>query len=133
PADLRGWLEEHHATEDEVWVGSHRKATGRLGLTWKQIVDEVLCYGWIDGQRRSVEGDSWAIRITPRRKGSHWSAVNVRRVGELEAEGRMTDAGRRAFAARDLDQTPYTYEGPPPAFDEATEARIRANPAAWAW
>jgi len=133
PAQLRAWLEEHAATEDELWVGSHRKATGRPALTWPQIVDELLCVGWIDGQRRRVGEDSWAIRVTPRRKGSHWSAVNVRRVGELEAEGRMTDAGRRAFAARDAGQVPYTYEGRAIALSPDYEARLRADAAAWAW
>jgi uncharacterized protein YdeI (YjbR/CyaY-like superfamily) len=133
PAELRRWLEAHHTTEDELWVGSHRKSTGRPSLTWPQIVDELLCFGWIDGVRRSLPGERWAIRVTPRRKGSHWSAVNVRRVAELEAEGRMTDAGRRAFALRDTTQIPYTYEAPSQPLDPAYEARVRANPAAWSW
>jgi uncharacterized protein YdeI (YjbR/CyaY-like superfamily) len=133
PAELRLWLDAHHATETELWVGSYRKAAGRPGLTWPQVVDEILCFGWIDGIRRGLGEDAWAIRITPRKKGSHWSAVNVRRVPELDAEGRMTDDGRRAFAARDPDQVPYTYESLIQPFDEPTEARVRAHEAAWAW
>jgi uncharacterized protein YdeI (YjbR/CyaY-like superfamily) len=133
PSELRAWLEQHHASAAELWVGSHRKATGRAGLTWPQIVDELLCFGWIDGQRRSLDGGRWVIRVTPRRKGSHWSAVNVRRVAELEAEGRMTDVGRGAFAARDPDQVPYTYEGSGQGLPPDYEARLRANDQAWTW
>jgi uncharacterized protein YdeI (YjbR/CyaY-like superfamily) len=133
PAELRAWLERHHATETEHWVGAHRKATGRPTLTWQQIVDELLCFGWIDGVRRSLPDDRWAIRITPRRKGSNWSAVNVRRVAELEAAGRMTDAGRRAFALRDPNRVPYTYEPRSLTLSPAGEERLRANVAAWAW
>jgi uncharacterized protein YdeI (YjbR/CyaY-like superfamily) len=133
PAELRAWLERHHATETEHWVGAHRRSTGRPSITWAQIVDELLAYGWIDGVRRSLPGERWAIRVTPRRKDSHWSAVNVRRVGELEAEGRMTEAGRRAFAARDMDRVPYTYEAPNLALSPQFEARLQADAVAWAW
>lgn len=133
PAELRRWLEEHHATETEFWVGSHRIATGRPALTWHQIVDELLCVGWIDGLRRSLPAESWAIRVTPRKKDSNWSAVNVRRVAELEAEGRMTDAGRRAFAARDPARTPYTYETGSVPLAEPFATRLRANTAALRW
>lgn len=133
PAELRAWLERHHATETEHWVGAHRKGTGRPTLTWEQIVDELLCFGWIDGVRRSLPGERWAIRVTPRRRGSHWSAVNVRRIAELEAAGRMTDAGRLAFARRNAEQVPYTYEAPTLALSPDYEARMRAHPAAWAW
>jgi uncharacterized protein YdeI (YjbR/CyaY-like superfamily) len=133
PAELRAWLERHHAIETEHWVGAHRKGTGRPSLTWEQIVDELLCFGWIDGVRRSLPGERWAIRVTPRRKASNWSAVNVRRVGELEAEGRMTDAGRQAFAVRNASRVPYTYEAPTLALSEEFDQRLRANAAAWTW
>ena len=133
PGDLRAWLEANHATETEAWVGSHRRATGRPGLTWPQIVDEVLCFGWIDGLRKGLGTDSWAIRITPRKRRSNWSAVNVRRVPELTAEGRMTPAGLRAFEARDPNKVPYSYEAGSIELDAAFEARLRANVAAWTW
>ena len=133
-ADLREWLAANHDTADELWVGMYRKATGRPSITWPEVVDEVLCYGWIDGIRRGIDDTSYTNRITPRRKGSNWSAVNIRRVGELEAEGRMTDAGRRAFALRDEEKSRiYSYERAAAAFDAAAEAKFRANDAAWAW
>ncbi len=133
PAELRAWLERHHATEDELWVGSYRASERRRCLTWPQIVDELLCYGWIDGLRRGMDGNRWTIRTTPRRKGSNWSAVNVRRVGELETEGRMTDAGRRAFEARDPSRVPYTYEAGSIPLDTPFLERLQANAAAWTW
>lgn len=133
PADLRRWLEANHATATELWVGAHRRATGRPTLTWPQIVDEALCFGWIDGIRKGVDTDSWAIRLTPRRRGSNWSAVNVRRVPELTAEGRMTPAGLRTFEARDPNKVPYSYEVGSIALGAAFEARFRDNDAAWRW
>jgi uncharacterized protein YdeI (YjbR/CyaY-like superfamily) len=135
PAQLRDWLDEHHQTADEVIVGAWKKSTGKPTLIWPEIVEEALCVGWIDSIRRSVPGDGWTIRLTPRRKGSIWSAVNVAKVGELRAAGRMRPAGEAAFEARRADRTAiYSFEqaqDPELAPDE--EARFRANEAAWAW
>jgi uncharacterized protein YdeI (YjbR/CyaY-like superfamily) len=133
PADLRAWLEANHTTETELWVGSYRKSAGVAALTWPQIVDELLCFGWIDGVRYGLDEQRWAIRVTPRKKGSNWSAVNVRRVGELEQQGRMTDAGRRAFAARDTEREGYSYERSEMHLTPAFERRFHANGVAWAW
>ena len=133
-AELRTWLASNHETADELWVGMYRKATGRPSITWPEVVDEALCYGWIDGIRRGIDDTSYTNRITPRRKGSNWSAINIRRVGELESEGRMTDAGRRAFALRDEAKSRlYSYERETATLDEAAEARFRENKAAWTW
>jgi uncharacterized protein YdeI (YjbR/CyaY-like superfamily) len=135
PEALRDWLDEHHQTADEVFVGAWKKATGKPTLTWPQIVEEALCVGWIDSIRRGVPGDGWAIRLTPRRKGSIWSAVNVAKVEELRAAGRMRPAGEAAFAARRADRTAiYSFEQPhEPALEADEEARFRANDDAWAW
>ena len=134
PADLRAWLVENHETADELWVGMYRKASGRPSVTWQDVVDEALCFGWIDGIRRGIDDISYTNRITPRRKGSNWSAVNIRRVGELEAAGRMTDAGRRAFALRDEAKSRvYSYEREAAKLDDEAEATFRANATAWAW
>jgi len=111
PAELRDWLDRHHQTADELIVGAWKKATGKPSLTWEQIVDEALCVGWIDGVRRGVPGDGWSIRLTPRRKGSNWSRVNIDNVARLESEGRMRPAGRAAFELRtEARSGVYSYE-----------------------
>jgi len=111
PAEFRAWLGAHHAAETELWVGFHKRATGRPSLTWPESVDEALCFGWIDGLRRSVDDERYAIRFTPRRQGSVWSRVNLDRVAVLTSEGRMRPAGLAIHAARRSDATP----GPPRA------------------
>ena len=135
PAALRDWLDEHHTTADDLIVGAWKKSTGKRSLTWPEIVEEALCVGWIDSIRRSVPDDGWTIRLTPRRKGSTWSAVNVAKVAELREAGRMHAAGEAAFAARRADRTGvYSFErvGVPELAPE-DEARFRANDAAWTW
>jgi uncharacterized protein YdeI (YjbR/CyaY-like superfamily) len=128
----RQWLEEHHDTAGEVWVGYYKTGTGRPSITWPQSVDEALCFGWIDGLRKTVDEDSYRIRFTPRRKGSSWSAVNVRRVGELTALGLMRPAGQRAFDARTEDRTAtYSYENRPAELPEPYASRFRADAKAW--
>ena len=125
PAELRAWLAEHHATAAYAWIGMRPKASGLPSVTWEQVVDEVLCVGWIDGVRMPAEHGS-AIRITPRRKGSVWSARNVGRVEALRAEGRMQPAGEAAFAVRREDRTAiYLYERED-ALDAAAVEAIRA-------
>lgn len=134
PAALRDWLDAHHETAPELWVGFHKVATGRPSVTWAQVVDEALCVGWIDGIRKGIDDETWKIRLTPRRKGSIWSAVNIARVAELEASGRMRPAGRRAFEARDEARSAiYSYERATAVFDADAEAAFRGNAAAWAW
>ena len=85
PAAWRAWLARHHATAAELWVGFYKRGTGRPSMTWPESVDQALCYGWIDGVRRSLDEESYAIRFTPRRPGSTWSNINLQRVGELAA------------------------------------------------
>jgi uncharacterized protein YdeI (YjbR/CyaY-like superfamily) len=134
PAELRDWLEANHQSSDELFVGAWKKSTGRPSCTWEQIVEEALCFGWIDGIRRSVPDDGWVIRLTPRRKGSNWSAVNVAKVAELRAAGRMRPAGEAAFALRRDDRTGvYSFERDEPRFDPDQEARFRGNARAWNW
>ena len=101
PAELRAWLEEHHADRDEVYIGFYKKATGRQGLSWADAVDEALCFGWIDSRGNRIDEERHMVRFTPRRKGSNWSERNAARVAALEADGRMAPAGRAAFEARD--------------------------------
>jgi uncharacterized protein YdeI (YjbR/CyaY-like superfamily) len=123
PEELRAWLEANHDTADERWVGFRPNASGLPTVTWPELVDEVLCVGWIDGVRKPVEGGS-AIRITPRREGSNWSARNVGRVEALRAEGRMRPAGEAAYARRREDRTAiYSFERQL-AFDDAANAAL---------
>jgi uncharacterized protein YdeI (YjbR/CyaY-like superfamily) len=111
PADWRRWLEQNHATAGELLVGFHKRATGTPSITWPESVDEALCFGWIDGVRRSLGDASYTIRFTPRRVGSIWSANNIDRVAELERQGKMRPAGRAAFARRDEKRSRvYSYE-----------------------
>jgi uncharacterized protein YdeI (YjbR/CyaY-like superfamily) len=106
PADLRTWLERHHADADELLVGFHKKGSGRASVTWPESVDEALCFGWIDGIRRSLDGERYTIRFTPRRPRSIWSAANIKRAKELTEEGRMQAAGLAAFERRRDDRSP---------------------------
>jgi uncharacterized protein YdeI (YjbR/CyaY-like superfamily) len=135
PGELRDWLDEHHATVSELIVGFWKKGTGRPSVTWEQVVEEALCVGWIDGIRRGIDDERSTIRLTPRRKGSNWSAVNIAKVAELRAAGRMRPAGEAAFAARRDDRSAvYSYEQRHLASLVADEeARFRANQTAWHW
>src|SRR5262245_11082121 len=132
PAELRAWFDEHHETADELWVGYHRKATGRPTVTWPEAVEEALCVGWIDGIRYRLDDTRNAQRFTPRRKGSFWSAINTKRAGELISEGRMRPAGRKAFEARSPEKTAiYSYELETAAFSDDQQRRFEADAAAW--
>ncbi len=130
--EFRGWLEANAAQAAEVWVGYWKKASGRSGMAYVESVDEALCFGWIDGLTRSIDQDRYATRFTPRRSRSNWSGANIRRVGELLAEGRMTPAGLDAFEAR-REPAPgeYTYDTRPPDLPEPYASRFRRNTAAW--
>ncbi|MFN8234475.1 MAG: bacteriocin-protection protein, partial [Actinomycetota bacterium] len=111
PAAFRAWLERHHADRAEVVVGFHKKASGKPSMTWPEAVDEALCFGWIDGVRRTLDATSYATRFTPRQARSTWSAINVAKVEALIAEDRMTPAGLAAFERRDPGRTAiYSHE-----------------------
>jgi uncharacterized protein YdeI (YjbR/CyaY-like superfamily) len=129
--ELRDWFDAHHATADELWIGYHKKATGRPTISWSDAVDEALCVGWIDSVRYSLDDERSAQRFTPRRKGSVWSAINVRKVAELTAQGRMRSSGLAAFEARDPGRTAiYSYEREAAALTDDEVGRLRADAAA---
>ncbi|HKR60280.1 MAG TPA: YdeI/OmpD-associated family protein [Pyrinomonadaceae bacterium] len=131
PADFRKWLDKHHADVKELWVGFHKKDSGKPSITWPESVDEALSYGWIDGVRKRVDETSYKIRFTPRRARSIWSAVNIRRVAELTKEGRMKPAGEKAFAARsEYKSGIYAYEQRQPELPETYAKELRKNKAA---
>ncbi len=130
--ELRAWLEEHHADTPELWVGFHKRSTGKPSLIWPEAVDEALCFGWIDGVRKRLDGESYVIRFTPRRPRSVWSAVNLRRFEELRAMGRLRAPGLEAWEARDEKRSGlYSYENRPQRLDAPYEKALRANRRAW--
>jgi uncharacterized protein YdeI (YjbR/CyaY-like superfamily) len=130
-ADFRAWLEANHATAAELLVGFRKKATGLPSIDWPEARDQALCFGWIDGVRRSLGPAGYTIRFTPRRKGSLWSRVNIGRFEALRAAGLMTPPGERAFAEGKERTDHYSYENEIRSLQPEEEARFRANPAAW--
>lgn len=104
-ADLRRWFEANHDKLTEAWFGFYKVGTGVPSITYKDAVDECLCFGWIDGVRYTIDEQRWRERFTPRRAGSFWSTVNTKRALELIEAGRMTPAGLAAFEARDQSRT----------------------------
>ena len=129
PAAFRAWLEEHHTTAAELLVGFYKKSSGKPSITWPESVDEALCFGWIDGIRRSLGANAYTIRFTPRKPTSSWSAINVARVEELTAAGRMAPAGLAAHGRRTAARTGiYAYERNAAAkLAPAQDAQLRAN------
>jgi uncharacterized protein YdeI (YjbR/CyaY-like superfamily) len=129
PAAFRAWLEAHHQARKELLVGFYKTGSGKPSITWPQSVDEALCFGWIDGVRRSLGDQAYTIRFTPRRPASIWSAINVRKVAQLIKEGKMAPAGVQAFAARRPERTGiYSFERTAAAeLTAAEEKTLRAN------
>ncbi len=135
PAKFRAWLKRHGAGESELVVGFYKKGSGRPTITWPESVDEALCFGWIDGVRNRIDQHSYKIRFSPRRPSSIWSAINVEKVRNLQAAGRMTAAGLEAFARRDERKSrAYSYEQAKRAeLEAAQEAEFRMNKKAWTY
>jgi len=132
PADFRRWLEARHTSAPELWVGFYKKDSGKPSITWPQSVDEALCYGWIDGIRKSIDEVSYMIRFTPRKSRSIWSAVNIKRAGELVEEGLMHPAGLKAFGVREENRSGiYSYEQRSPELSDEYGKRLKKSPVAW--
>ena len=132
PADFRRWLKKSHRSQDALWVGYWKKGTGKPSLTWPESVDEALCYGWIDGVRKSVDDEAYMIRFTPRRRGSIWSRVNLKRVAVLIEEDRMAPAGLAAYEARDPAKSGvYSFEREEARLSREQEQEFKRNAEAW--
>jgi uncharacterized protein YdeI (YjbR/CyaY-like superfamily) len=132
PADFRTWLRQNHATAPDLWVGYYKKHSGKPSITWPESVDEALCFGWIDGIRKTEDDLRYKIRFTPRRRGSVWSAVNIKRVEGLIAAGRMQPAGVKAFLARKENKSGiYSYEQRRDQLEEPYHSALRKNKRAW--
>lgn len=132
PTEFRRWLEQYHESKTELWVGFYKVATGRPSMTWSESVDEALCFGWIDGVRKSVNAEGYMIRFTPRKRGSVWSLVNIRKVEGLTRDGRMRPAGLEAFRAMEPEKAgAYSFERGAAAFTSEEERHFRRHRAAW--
>src|ERR1041385_2267364 len=131
-AAWRAWLEKKHRTVERQWVGFHRVASGKPSITWPQSVDEALCFGWIDGLRRGLDAERYAIRFSPRSQTSLWSRVNRERYAELEAAGLVRAAGRAARAKwEDTRAAGYSHESPRSELDATSLATLRGSARAW--
>lgn len=132
PKDLRKWLEKNHEKETELWVGLYKKGSGKQSVTWPEVVDQCLCFGWIDGIRQSIDEESYRNRITPRKARSNWSAININRIEELIGQGLVKQAGLDAYAKRDEARSRvYAFEQGDLQLDKKHEARFKKNKKAW--
>jgi uncharacterized protein YdeI (YjbR/CyaY-like superfamily) len=131
-SQFRAWLEKNHADAPELWLGFYRKSSGKGGITYREALDQALCFGWIDGIRKGLNDVSYTTRFTPRRRKSNWSLVNIDRVRYLRKRRLMTPAGLKAFEERDEAKAiRYSYEQRYPKLDRASEAKFKANSKAW--
>lgn len=132
PVEFRQWLKKNHASSAELWVGFHKKGTGRPSVTWPESVDQALCFGWIDGLRMSFDAESYMIRFTPRKPTSTWSAVNTKRARELIRLGLMQPAGTKTFERRDVKKSNrYSFEQKSVKMETSHEKKFRINARAW--
>ena len=131
---FRDWLRQHHGSTPELLVRCYKVHAADKGLTYREALDEALCFGWIDGVRRSLDGSSFSTRFTPRKTKSKWSIINIERATELLAAGQMHSAGKAAFAARGGATTRrYSYESRPTKLDAGSLKKLRANKRAWSF
>ena len=132
PSAFREWLEQHHAKADALWVGYYKKGSGKQSITWPESVDEALCYGWIDGVRKSIDDISYTIRFTPRKPDSIWSSVNIKRAQALIEQGQVRPAGLKAYQARKENKSGiYSYEQRSVDLEEPYNRLLKTNAAAW--
>lgn len=130
--DLRKWFEKNHNKLNEQWIGFYKTTSGKQSITWSESVDEALCFGWIDGIRKSINNESYMIRFTPRKPNSTWSAVNIKKIEELTKLGLMKPEGIAAYnKKKDSNSKIYTYEQNEISLDKKYESIIKANKKAW--
>ncbi len=130
--EFRKWLESHHEKETELLVGFYKVGSGKPSMNWSQSVDQALCFGWIDGIRKSIDKESYSIRFTPRRSSSNWSVINIKKIEELTKAGLMKPAGLKAFDLRKEDTSGiYDYENGAVLLDPDYEKQLKAHKMAW--
>jgi uncharacterized protein YdeI (YjbR/CyaY-like superfamily) len=131
-AEFREWLEKYHKKETELLVGFYKVSSGKPSMSWSESVDHALCFGWIDGIRRTIDDESYSIRFTPRKRTSIWSAVNINKMAELTKAGLMTPEGQKAFEARTESKSRiYSHEKEPATLDPNYENQFKMNNLAW--
>ncbi|MEO8201797.1 MAG: YdeI/OmpD-associated family protein [Gemmatimonadota bacterium] len=135
PPAFRAWLEKNHEKANELLVGFYKTSSGKPSITWPESVDQALCFGWIDGVRKRIDEETYTIRFTPRRSGSIWSAVNIKRVDQLEKQGLMRPAGLAAAARRSETKSGiYAYEqATSPTLPDGYRRKFQSNRKAWAF
>ena len=130
--ELRKWFEKNHDKEKEIWVGFYKKDSGKANYTWSQSVDQALCFGWIDGIRKSIDEDSYMIRFTPRNPKSNWSAINIKKIKELTKLGLMVPAGVEVFKKREAKRSEvYSFEQNKVELSKKYELKFKSNKKAW--
>lgn len=130
--EFRKWLEKHHKKETELIVGYYKLSSGKPSMTWSQSVDQALCFGWIDGVRRSIDKESYSIRFTPRRSSSIWSAINIKKIETLTKSGLMKPEGIKAFSLRQENKSKiYSHEKENVPLETTYEKQFKKNKLAW--
>jgi uncharacterized protein YdeI (YjbR/CyaY-like superfamily) len=134
PAAFRKWLEKNHDKAKEIYVGFYKKGRGKSGITWPEAVDQALCFGWIDGIRKSLDETSYTNRFTPRKPNSNWSAINIKKIEELTEKGLMHSAGIAAFQKRKEERSAiYSYESEAAELSEQFQKKFKKDKKAWAY
>jgi uncharacterized protein YdeI (YjbR/CyaY-like superfamily) len=134
PSEFRAWLDLNHETESSLFFGYYKVGSGRPSMTWSESVDEALCFGWIDGVRKSIDHESYMIRFTKRKPGSIWSNVNIKKVSELSEKGLMREPGLKAFNLRTEERSGiYSFEKTDTPFSPEFQKRFMENEPAWDW
>ncbi|PJJ62941.1 YdeI/OmpD-associated family protein [Chryseobacterium geocarposphaerae] len=132
PQDFRNWLEKNHQNEKELLVGFYKLGTKKPSMTWSESVDQALCFGWIDGVRKSIDEESYSIRFTPRKPTSIWSAINIKKIEDLTKAGLMTPQGLKAFELRKPERSAiYSHEKELATLYPDYEKQFKANKKAW--
>lgn len=130
--EFRKWLDKNCTKESELLVGYYKVGSGKPSMTWSQSVDEALCFGWIDGIRRSIDEERYCIRFTPRRPTSIWSNINIQKVEMLQKKGLMTKPGLEAFNSRKNSKSGiYSFENNSTELNKSFEKTFRTNKDAW--
>ena len=130
--EFRTWMESNHKTESELLVGYYKVGSGKPSMSWSESVDQALCFGWIDGIRKSIDNERYCIRFTPRKPTSIWSNINIKKIEQLKSNGLITQYGLDAFNNRKISKSGiYSFENRPAKLNDSFENLFKANESAW--